>query len=552
VNTTLAWPSISLSPAAGLSLARQPAVWSAVLAFLLYLPPAVSVLQLDPDAVEHIDLARRFIAGEGYVLGIKAYHVGGTEVVHNGLDERAPLYPLLAAVVLKAGLGELALQVVNALLAAGCAALVCAMGDSLFGRRTGALAGLLAATSPPVLVFMVPPMTEALAFFLVLLATWLVVRRLDAPSVPEFAFAGAALGLGYIARPVTAALLVVMAFGALLASRHRRRLVRPLVALVAASAAFAAPITVYSLLARGSLFYSRQTYLYAVFEPTDVQRDAFTQPVSTPFEFILAHPGFVANSVLENASRYAGLLFLDWKWLLLLLPAAPFVLIALARGRYPRAVWVVLLLASTNFFVYAFTWSAWTRRYQLLTLLLLLPFAVDGLTRLGLDRLRLPRAPRITALHLAVAAVMLVWFQTFVQEYRGTFRYGDQPVGTRAYRGVKWTGAAAWVEDRDVSQVLDWITANTQPDDILAHALPEIFTFFTERPSTRLPRRLEPADLKEFIANYRVSYVLLNNYDGYRRRYQNDLLTFEAQGVRLTSVGDYRIFDTRPLWSENR
>jgi hypothetical protein len=100
VNTTLAWPSISLSPAAGLSLARQPAVWSAVLAFLLYLPPAVSVLQLDPDAVEHIDLARRFIAGEGYVLGIKAYHVGGTEVVHNGLDERAPLYPLLAAAVL--------------------------------------------------------------------------------------------------------------------------------------------------------------------------------------------------------------------------------------------------------------------------------------------------------------------------------------------------------------------------------------------------------------------------------------------------------------------
>jgi hypothetical protein len=82
--------------------------------------------------------------------------------------------------------------------------------------------------------------------------------------------------------------------------------------------------------------------------------------------------------------------------------------------------------------------------------------------------------------------------------------------------------------------------------------LPEIFTFFTERPSTRLPRRLDPERLKEFLTDYRVSYVLLNNYDGYRRRYQNDLLTFEAQGVSVTPVGDYRIFDTRSLWSQER
>src|SRR5207248_11119974 len=69
--------------AAGLGLMRQPAPWLAALAFLLYLAPAVSVLQLDPDAAQHIDLARRFVAGEGYVLGIKSFHLGDTQVLHN-------------------------------------------------------------------------------------------------------------------------------------------------------------------------------------------------------------------------------------------------------------------------------------------------------------------------------------------------------------------------------------------------------------------------------------------------------------------------------------
>src|SRR5215211_2674523 len=126
-------------------LVRQPALWVALLGFLLYLPPATSVLQLDPDAVEHIDLARRFAAGQGYVLGIKSFHLGGTDVLHSGLDERAPLYPLLVAGLLRLGLSLPALQVLNAALAAICAALVCGIGISLFGRRTGLLAGLLAA-----------------------------------------------------------------------------------------------------------------------------------------------------------------------------------------------------------------------------------------------------------------------------------------------------------------------------------------------------------------------------------------------------------------------
>ena len=52
------------------------------------------VLQLNPDVVEYIDIARRLLNGDGYLLGIKAYHIGGTAVLHGGLAERPPLLPV--------------------------------------------------------------------------------------------------------------------------------------------------------------------------------------------------------------------------------------------------------------------------------------------------------------------------------------------------------------------------------------------------------------------------------------------------------------------------
>jgi 4-amino-4-deoxy-L-arabinose transferase-like glycosyltransferase len=537
-----------LSLPVGAALARQPALWVAALAFVLYLPPAVSVIQLDPDSAEFIDIARRLVAGEGFTLGIRAYHVGEPEVVHDALERRAPLYPLVVAAILRAGFGPHALQVFNALLASASAALLCAIGTSLFDRRTGTLAGLLAAISPPMLIFMVPPMTEALAIFLTLLAAWLLVRNLNDPRPWPFASAGAALGLGYLTRPMTAVLVGALVFGVVTATRHKRKLLRPVATLLVGLGIFVVPITLHALVTSGSLTSSRQTYLYAVYESTDVHRNASLQPVATPIEFILANREFVAEAALENARDYAAMLFLSNKWLLPLLPAWPLAVLALFRGMYPRAAWLILLLAAANFIFYSLTWAPWARRYQLLTLLCLLPFAVDGLARLGLARLKLPVWRRITTLHLAVLAVAVMWLPTFVEEYRGTFRYGDYPVRTRSYEQIRWTGAVAWVEDRDIGEILDWIKIHTRRDDILAHPLPEIYTFFTERPSARLPRRLDPETLRAFLVDYRVAYVLLNNYDGYRRRYQSDLEALEVQGVRVIPVGEYRVFDTRALW----
>jgi len=532
-----------------LAHACNPGLLLAALAFILYLPPAIRVVQLNPDVVEYVDIGRRLVAGEGYRLGVKAYHFGGTEVLHDGLAERPPLYPLMVAALFKAGLGLLGVQVANAVLASACVALVFALGARLFGRRAGLLAGLLAVASPVMVARMVPPMTEAVALSLSLLAAWLVVRFADPPRWQAFAVAGMALGLGYLTRPTAAGLALALLLGVAAAGRNRRRLVAPIGALLVGMTIFVFPITMYSLATRGSLSYSGQTYLYAVQKDADVLRNGYGRPLPTPAEFVTANPDFVAAAVLDNISDYAKLLFLDGDWLLLLLPVWPFAIAALVRGRYPRAACPVLLLAAANFFTYALTWANYQERYQLLTLLLLLPFAVDGLERLGLSRLSLALGRRVDLLHIAVAGIALFWSVTLVREYRGEFRYGEEPTFTRVDRGLRWTGPPRWVQDNDLSRIIDWINARTDRDDVLAHGQPWPFTFFTERPATLLPIKLTPERLRGFLVDYRVAYVLLDTRDRDRRVYQDDLEAFATEGVRMTGLGNYRVFDTRSLWS---
>lgn len=60
-------------------------LWLGPGAFPLYLPTATRVLKLGPDVVEYLGIGRRSAAGEGFLLGVKAFHFGGTQVLHDGL-----------------------------------------------------------------------------------------------------------------------------------------------------------------------------------------------------------------------------------------------------------------------------------------------------------------------------------------------------------------------------------------------------------------------------------------------------------------------------------
>ncbi len=529
-----------------------PELWLAILGIGLYAPPAMRVAQLSPDAVEYIDIARRLAAGEGFLLGIKAYHVGGNDILHDGMAERAPLYPILAALLLRTGAGLAGLQFANVVLAGLCIVLVCGLGRTLFGRQVGVLTGLLAVASPVLLVRLVPPMTEALSASLTLLAVWLVTRFGSPPRAAAFVSAGAALGLAYLMRPTVAALAVALPLGWLLMRCRGQALGRPLAAFGVGVLAFVAPVSVYSLLTRGTLSYSGQSYLYAVFRDADVLRNGFRGPLPTPLEFVTDNAAFVVAAIAENTRSYSGLLLFDVDWLLPLAPAWPVALWMLARGRYPRRVWPALVVAAINFLTYAATWANFQERYQLMTLMLLLPFAVHGLSGLGLDRLVWSFGPirtgRITLLHLVVLAVVFVWSATLVRQYGGTFTYGGEPVGTRTDRDLRWTGPPRWVQDGDLTRLLDWIDARTEVDDSLAHGQPWPLTFFTGRSSTLLPIRLDQPRLQQFVEWYRVGYVVIDTRDRDRRGYQGYLEALSGLGVRWSAVGAYRVFDTRALW----
>src|SRR5205814_2154817 len=125
------------------------------------------------------------------------------------------------------------------------------------------------------------------------------------------------------------------------------------------------------------------------------------------------------------------LILTDNRWLLPLAPAWLGVAWVVARRAYPRRALIPAAIALVNFGIYAATWANFQERYQIITLLLLVPFLVHGLARLGLERLRLGPLPAGFALFCAVAAVAWWWSPTFRQEYRNEFRYGDEPTGVR-------------------------------------------------------------------------------------------------------------------------
>ena len=277
---------------------------------------------------------------------------------------------------------------------------------------------------------------------------------------------------------------------------------------------FVVPISLYSLMTQGSLSYSGQSYLYAVYKDSDVLRNGYGRPLPTPREFILANLDFIPMAMLENARDYATMLFLEREWLRPLLPAGFGV--ALALRWYPRRALIPATLALASFATYAMTWANFQERYQLPTLLLLLPFLADGLARLatllvgGLARLGLVR-PATTAvltwapLFAAVLVVGWFWYPTWRQQYHDEFRYGDEATKPRVDDNLRWTGPPRWSEDNELARVDEWLLANTNRDDPVTHGQPWPYTFFTMRPAALLPTKLTTDRLRAFITDYRIA-----------------------------------------------
>jgi hypothetical protein len=345
--------------------------------------------------------------------------------------------------------------------------------------------------------------------------------------------------------------LPILAPGQLLARRM-------MVGLIGGLAIVGGPVTAYSLLTRGRLSYSGKGYLYGVVSDADIMENGYAATPPSPLAFILADPGRVVSMIWTVFSLYLRSIFLEREWLAPLALGWPGAVYALVTGRYPWTARLVLVAAAANFLFYGLTWSSWQDRFMLTTVFLLLPFVVDGLLRLlrylcGLVALVWVR-PQVASvgppalLGAVVLAVVVAWSPRFLEQYQGQFRYGDRPAGTRMTDGVRWSGPPRWTNDGSLDDAIDWIRAQTGPDTILAHGQPWLFTFFTGRPTVLLPYRLSDDLLRQFLIEYRVSYVLYDPRDPQRRDYADQLRDLEKDGVRSQRVKNLQVFDTRPLW----
>lgn len=549
-------PGAGALPALAWVLSR-PSLLVGLLAWALYLPAAATVVQISPDVAEYVDVARRVATGEGYLLGIKSYHIAGPDVISDGMFHRPPLFTLLMAGVLALGLPLTAAQVVNAAMGAVSVAMVCSIGTALLGGRIGLVAGLLAALSPIALEQQVLLLSDPVATACTLVGVRLVLGACQGSGWRLALLAGLAFGLGYLARPPVLVVGVALALVLPFVLRDRARARGVLAALLGGMALVVVPMTMYSLLTRGRLSYSGKGYLYGVVSDADIMENGYTDPIRTPLEFITSRPGWVAEAIWNSASLYAHGLFLEREWLLPLLLGWPGALYALVRGRYPRECWIPLTAAAVSFGFYAITWSSWQDRFMLPTLFLILPFGVDGsvrgvqavLARLPLPAVHVPSAGQQTAiLGVLTLVAAILWLPRHLTQWQGQYRYGERPASTRVTEGVRWTGPPRWVNDGSLEEAIEWIRGNTSADTVLAHGQPWPYTFFTRRPTVLLPYKLSDERLRDFLTEYRVSYVLYDPRDPQRRGYQDQLRALSSAGVRSTRVENLVVYDTRPLW----
>jgi hypothetical protein len=538
-----------------------PSILVGLLGWALCLPAALQAVQLSPDMVEYVDVARRVVHGEGYVLGIKAYHIGGPAVVHDGLLHRTPLFTLIMAGMLGLGLDLYAVQALNAAFGAVSAALVCSIGMRLFGRAVGIAAGILAAASPVGLAQQIQIQSDALSTALTLVALRLIILSADRSTVRPALLAGLCFGMGYLARPPVVVIAVAVMVALPLLAPNMAQARRLGLGLGAGLAIVCLPVSVYSLLTRGRLSYSGKGYLYGVVSDADIMENGYAATPLSPLEFIAGDPGFVLGAIWSVTTLYFRSIFFEREWLAPLAPGWPGAVLALVRGRYPWIASLMLVAAAANFVFYALTWSSWQDRFMLTTVYLLLPFAIDGLLRalryawqqVAARIATSARAAPVPALvlTLVVAAIMAIWSPRFLEQYQGQFSYGERPVGTRVTDGLRWTGPPRWVNDGSLDDGIEWIREQTPSDVVLAHGQPWPYGFFTERPMVLLPYRLTDELLRQFLIEYRVSYVLYDPRDPQRREYADQLRDLSSDGVRAHRVRNLMVFDTRPLWQTN-
>ena len=251
--------------------------------------------------------------------------LGTVDVVHGAY------YALIWVVVRAGGSSELALRLPSAVALAVTAALVTALGGRLVSSRAGLAAGLVFAVLPPVSWFAETAREGALVAALGTLASYCLVRALQAEAARRRWITGYGVSLAFLGLANLFALLIVLAHAFTLAVlRRRHRVGRGLILgwLIAAVAALivVSPVAVAGY---GQLHQIRWLKPPGLGQVLSVQR-IIGPSVLFLLTVVVCLAGLVAGR--SRLGRYwpAGLLALGLPWLIL-----PPVILLLASVVHP-------------------------------------------------------------------------------------------------------------------------------------------------------------------------------------------------------------------------
>ena len=183
------------------NLVRRPAVIIFLAAALtklvfgfLVLANAEKIIS-DPDAIGYYQLAKNLCA-HGVFSRCERPPLIPDNVI-------TPVYPFFLAMLLALARGSLwMVAVAQGFINSLAAVLVFKMGERLFSRRAGCIAGICYALDPSALMHTFSMLTESLFAFLFLLANFFLLQHLQKKSFKNLALSAMLFGLAALCRPV--------------------------------------------------------------------------------------------------------------------------------------------------------------------------------------------------------------------------------------------------------------------------------------------------------------------------------------------------------------
>ena len=443
-------------------------------------PFALEHFRLYPDAIAYLDIARNLSDGNGFTSALKLNYFHSSGVTHCALSDWPPLYPLLAGGILTLVPNEIVLQLVNALLVGAAAGLVFLLGDKLFDRRTGLLAGLFAAIAPNLFRSGIAGMSDPLGLVLALGALMIGISAKGRPT--WWAAAGVVAGAAYLARFSNAVILLAFV-PFLLLERSERRNVWPC---LAGFMLAAGPLLAWKWGLYGSPFHSAQMFHYRTESFRLASWNGYASTSVIDPNYLMHNMSTVAAAVWRNTLAYAGSLFVGTGGLFLLSGGLVALGVTGPRGLFTRERVLVLAVAAMHFAIYASTWSippVQGSRFLMVSYCLLLPFCAAGVVR-ALESTT--AAVRVGAIGVCMVVIAVYCHACFLAagSTHGQFEPLDASV-------VRWAGTAL------------------PPGTNVASNNPWMIRDATGLPSAALPWNLDREKLAEFLREYDIGAVIL-------------------------------------------